>query len=231
MFTQHDSSNWQHILWREWRNCGNGAYATQLFELLADAPVGWGTKTIYILLDAIVGLVLGVLFGFIWTTNWNFLQQLAWAGSVIGAARGFLAVRDLTWRHWLERLSFSLPTKQPSAGLAALFGLMLIGSIILGPFLWLFIIGLFWSMSGLLKWMMQGLTRANPFSYHAWYFWWWGRPPTNDVEAALQRAAETERPTPAENEITPPGYPSPPPVEIDFLQLKQYARRREMPPS
>ncbi len=232
LINQNQAQPWRKTLWREWRNCGNQAYAKQLFELVADSPVGWGTKSLYVLLDAIIGLVVAFLVGFIWTTNWQVLQQLAWAGATIGAVRGVLAVQRLFWRDWLTRLAFGLPAQQPSSGLLAILGLLLLGSVIFGPFLWLFLIGLFWGMSGLIKWMMEGLVAANPFEYHAWYFWWRGRPPIAEVEAALQEAAEAG----IETNSAPPGPAgklttslADPEIEIDFLQLKNFARNREVP--
>ena len=228
MLIPPDLPNWQHILWREWRNCGNSAYAKQLFELLADAPVGWGTRTSYIILDAIIGLVLSVIVAFIWTTDGDILLQLAWAGGVVGAARGFIAARTLTWRSWLERLAFGLPARQPSSGLMALVGFMVVGGVIFGPFLWLFLIGLFWGMSGLIRWMMQGLTLAKPFDYQAWYVWWRKRPSRDQVSQALESAyqATQQYPTPT----LPEAVLNAPPVEIDFLQLKHYAKNRDTSP-
>lgn len=224
----NQSINWQDILWREWRNCGQALYAKQLYELVADYPVGWGTKLAYIILEAIIGFVFGVLLAFVMTNNGAILQQFGVAGGCVGIFRGILATRNLTWRDWLDRLSFGLPSQQPSRGIAALVGLMLVGGMIFGPFLWLFLVGFFWGMSGLIKWMMRGLSAPQPFAYHAWYIWWRRRPSVGQVEAALQVARQVEKPPlPADDPLRL--LLAAPPVEVDFLELETFARHRDEP--
>ena len=142
----HQVKKWRNILWREWRNCHNKSYAEQLFELVADTSIGWGTRFTLISLDAVIGIVLGLLIGFVGTTEWAILRQLILAGAIVGAVRGGLASYRLNWRDWLARLSFSLPTTAPHSRLLIVGILQLIPTVIFGPFLWCLVIGLFWGM-------------------------------------------------------------------------------------
>ncbi len=187
MGKQH-THNWQKIIWREWRNCQDKMRARNLFELVADAPVGLGTKATAIFFNTIVGMTGGLAFGFIFTSEWAVLRHLVWAGGIVGLARGFGVSRRLSWRAWLKRLSFNLPTTNPSSGLGAILGLSLMGGLVFGPVVWLVLAGLFWSMGGLIQWLNRGPDSSiDPFDYQAWYFWWPKRPNAAELEAALEQ--------------------------------------------
>lgn len=233
LLDQSQPQKWQNIIWREWRNCRNQQYAAQLFELVADSRVGWGTRLSYVLLDGIVGLIIGLLIGFLITTDWNILRQLMLASGAVGAGRGFLAAQRLSWREWLTRLAFGLPTETPNRGMILIGLLLLAAGVIFGPVLWLLVIGLFWGMSGLIKWMTKGLLAANAFTYSTWYFWWRRRPSLEEVETALLWAAQVGL-SPADIRPTVTDHPlqaGPPLVEIDFGELRAFAHRRKSPRS
>ncbi len=225
----NDDKTFQNILWREWRNCRTSDYAQQLFELVADFPVGWGAQVTLMILDGLLGMVLGLLVGFLITTEGAVIFPMITAGGAIGIARGFLAARSLSWRQWLTRLSFGLPTTEPNSRLAlAIVGLLLIG-VIFSPLVWLIVLGLFWGMSGVLHWMSQGgLNSTQIRTYRAWYGWWRSRPDIPKVEAALKWAKVNDLPKPrprmsaTEALLNPP----PPPVEIDFEAMAQFTRNR-----
>jgi len=187
MMGQRQTQNWQNVIWREWRNCRDKAYARDLFELVADVPVGWGTKIAVILLNMIAGVIVGLLIGFFFTSEWAILRQIVWAGGLVGLVRGFLLGRRLSWRAWLNRLAFNLPSSDPSPGLGALFGLSLLGGLVFGPFAWLVLIGLFWVLGGLIQWLNQDQAGGiDPFEYQAWYIWWRARPTPAELETALE---------------------------------------------
>lgn len=178
----------RNIIWREWRNCHDRSYAEQLYELVADTPVGWGTKLAVLFIYTVAGVAVALLIGFIITSNWSILRQFVWGGCAVGGVKGYLASRNLSWRAWLERLSFNLPTNDPSRGVAAVLGLMLLGGLVFGPFFWVVIIGMFWTLGGLIKSLNRGQTgRENPFDYHPWFFWWRSRPAEGELEKALDR--------------------------------------------
>ncbi|MEM7346832.1 MAG: hypothetical protein AAF485_21545 [Chloroflexota bacterium] len=183
---------WQNIIWREWRHSDDKIYAGFLFELVADTPVGWGTKLFITIFSGILGLTIGFLIGFIVTTNWTIIQQLLWAGTFVGAVGGVLAGYHLSWRHWLPRLAYGLPSKEPSVGLMTIFLLILLGSSIFGLMFAIIFIGMFWGMSGLLTWINKELGTIDLLIYKAWYFWWRKQPQSQDVEAALNQVYQTQ---------------------------------------
>jgi hypothetical protein len=209
-------------------------YAQYLFELIADTRVGWGTRVTFMLLEAIIGMTLALLIGFVFTTQWLILQQFLWAGGIVGATRGFLASQRLSWRDWLNRLALGLPMQKPDGRRGLVLFFILLVSVIFGPILWLLIIGLFWGMSGVIKWMSKSLGGGIAYDHNAWYFWWRGRPPVSEVEAALEWAADIGLPHPQPTSIKDAvklwEQPASPPLEIAFLKLKDYARNREVPP-
>jgi hypothetical protein len=185
----------QNIIWREWRNCHDRTYAEQLYELVADTPVGWGTKLMVLLIYTVAGAALGLMIGFLITSNWLILRQFVWAGSIVGGVNGYLVSRDLSWRDWLERLSFNLPANDPSRGVGAVLGITLLGGLVFGPFFWVVIIGMFWTLGGLIKRLNRGQNiRENPFDYHPWFFWWRSRPPEVELEKALERLFQMRLP-------------------------------------
>lgn len=228
--TLDHASKWHDVIWREWRHCQNKLYAEQLFGLVADARVGWGSRVTFMLLEGIIGMVLGLLIGFVATTEWRILQQLLLAGGAIGAGRGLLVSQRLSWRAWLTRLALGLPVEQPNRGLLVIGLLLLLASLIFGPVLWLLLIGLFWGMSGVIQWMTKGLAAANAYSYNSWYFWWRSRPSLDEVEAALAWAALTGLPEKTPLSAPPNALSEPPsdPIEVDFEALRAYARHRNL---
>ncbi len=183
--------NWQQIIWREWRHNNDSEYAERLFELVADEPVGWGVGVSLILLSAISGASLGILIVAPITFEWAILQQLAIAGSVIGAARGYLLNRQLTWRDWLRRLESNTPTGSLSKLVGGVLVMALIGGMLFGPVFWLMMAGLFWAIGGVITWIRSGLEET--YSYNPqdrrWWFWWRNRPHLSDVQAAIEQAS------------------------------------------
>lgn len=187
---QNVSTNWQKIIWREWRHCIDIEYGQQLFNVVADEPAGWGAKLSLMLFNAIAGISLGVLAGTAVTFEWAILQHLAWAGGVVGLVSGVLAGRNLTWRGWLGRLESNTPTTNPgrliiSAGLLGLLGFM-----IFGPLFWVMMAGLFWAAGGVITWLNRGVETRDDFNPEdrRWWFWWRGRPPMFHTRAAIERA-------------------------------------------
>jgi len=206
------SSLWQDILWREWRNTNDEDYAEHLFELIGDEPVGHEATIINTLLGMLYGGMAGLLIGIFGTLSQP-LSSTVWLMLVgIGAALGsggtllarLLWQRQLSWRVWLARLTLNMaPGELGLLGgglfmmmVAGLFGWLIglsgglghtIGAITLG-------ILLTTSLGARLVGWMVGLGRepnANHLhKYRGWWLWWRKRPNGIDVEAALQRACE-----------------------------------------
>jgi hypothetical protein len=188
MERKYNRSWQQNILWREWRNCADTMLARHLFELVADAPVGWGTRLAMVVLNMMVGMTTGLIIGFVLTSNWLILQQIMGAGGIVGLVRGFLVGRHLSWRDWIDRLAFNLPTEEPSSGLGAFVGLSLLGGLVFGPYALLVLVGLFWGLGGMIQWVNKDQSaQLDPFGYHAWYIWWPVRPSPTEVDAALDQ--------------------------------------------
>src|SRR5262245_24799244 len=131
------SQGWQRIIWREWRHCPDPDYGQQLFELVADAPAGWGARLILIGLDGLTGASLGLAVSFVLSSHWEIMRQIILAGGLVGGIFGFLVGRKLSWRSWLSRLSSNTPTSDwpRFIGNGVLLGLL--GGLIFGPLFWL----------------------------------------------------------------------------------------------
>jgi len=182
--------NWQQIIWHEWRNTSDLEYAEQLFELVADTPVGWGSKLSLMGLGGLAGAALGIVLGAPITLQWTVLQQLALAGCLIGAVRGYLQGRQLLWRDWLKRLESNTPTDDLSRLVGGALLLGLLGGLIFGPPFWLVMAGLFWSAGGLITWLNRSIDNVSNYNPEdrRWWFWWRSRPHLIDLQAALQHA-------------------------------------------
>jgi hypothetical protein len=184
------SQLWQQIIWREWRHCPDPEYGQQLFELVADEPAGWVVRFMLIGLDGLTGASLGLIIGFVLSSNWEMMRQIIWAGGLVGGIFGYLVGRKLSWQGWLSRLSANTPTSDwpRFIGNALLLGLM--GGLIFGPMFWLSLVGLFWGIGSLLPWLNRGsetTASTNP-DERRWWFWWRRRPWLSEVEAALGQA-------------------------------------------
>jgi hypothetical protein len=185
---QTPAQNWQQIIWREWRHSHDIEYTQQLFDLVADGPTGWGTRLSLILLSTIAGASIGILIVLPATFEGAILQQLALAGMIVGAARGYLQSRHLSWRRWICRLESNTPSGNLSRLVGGMVLLGLLGGMIFGPVFWLMMAGLFWAIGGVITWLNQSLEETeafNPEERH-WWFWWRNRPPLVDLHSALQ---------------------------------------------
>ncbi len=111
-------SDWQQVIWREWRNCDDPDLAEQLFALVAGRPVGPGATASIIFLGALYGAAVGLLLGLFVPKNGvlsgllpdNATLFLSWLlGGSVGAGLGLLVRFGLgarfSWWQWLERLS------------------------------------------------------------------------------------------------------------------------------
>ncbi len=74
-------------------------------------------------MSVLSGTSLGILIVAPITLKWELLQYLAIAGGVVGAARGYIISRKLTWRQWLRRLEANTPADSLSRLIGA--GLLL----------------------------------------------------------------------------------------------------------
>lgn len=182
--------SWQRIIWREWRHCHDAEYARHLFALVAEEPVGFGSRLTLLLGNATAGAALAVLAGFVFTSSWSVLQHLFWLGGLLGIIRGYVIGRDLTWQSWLDRLSSNSPTGSFSRLIFGLISLGLIGGMIFGPLFWLVGAGLFWTVGELITWINRGMTTKpqDNLQERRWWFWWHKRPHLLEVESALQTA-------------------------------------------
>ncbi len=124
--SEPNGSDWQQIIWREWRNCNDRKLADQLFPLVAGQPVGPGTTASMILLGAFYGMVVGLLVGLFVSKGGALREYLPdrmalvtfWlVGGGLGAALGLIVRSRLgphfSWWQWLERLSPQLIVRPP----------------------------------------------------------------------------------------------------------------------
>jgi|GEM_PF-2219303 len=194
---QKSSQNWQQIIWREWRHCLDAEYGKQLFELVADEPVGWSVQVSLTLFTLVSGTTIGVLIGFPLTLDATLLQQFAIVGGVIGAARGFIVSRHLSWRDWLIRLESNTPTTSPGRLFWSTVLLGLCGFMLFGPVFWLVIAGLFWALGDLITWLNRSIDKRRNYNPEdrKWWFWWRDRPHLFDLEIAIQRACQASATT------------------------------------
>ena len=132
-----ETGDWQQVIWREWRHCTDVEYEEHLFKIVADRPVGWGSRLALILLNGVAGASVAVLIGFVFTLNWLILSNLLWAGAVVGAASGAIVGRELTWGSWLARLQANTPAGDTGRLLVGGIVLVLGGTIFFGPLAWL----------------------------------------------------------------------------------------------
>lgn len=187
---RNPAQNWQQIIWREWRHCLDPEYGKQLFELVADEPVGWSAKLSLTLFTLISGTAIGVLIGVPLTLDAAILQQLAIVGGIIGAARGFIASRRLSWRDWLIRLESNTPTTSPGRLFWSMVLLGFCGFMVFGPLFWLVIAGLFWALGDLITWLNRSINEKHDYNPEdrKWWFWWRDRPHLFDLEVAIRQA-------------------------------------------
>jgi hypothetical protein len=184
---------WQPIIWREWRHSPDPVYVQQLFDLVADEPVGWTSRSSLILLNIISGAALAVVCGAILTFNWAILQYFAWAGAFIGGVGSYIFNRKLTWRVWLDRLAANTPTSSFGRAVISSLFLGLMGGVIFGPVFWLLAVGLFWGFGDVVVWMKRGVATSlqHNLEDRYWWFWWRKRPHPFEVEVALLKACAT----------------------------------------
>lgn len=84
--TENNQSNWQNIIWREWRYAEDTQYANHLFELVANEPIN-KTGIMFIALDgALPGMISGLLIGLI------FVEVLKSSGSPLGIGLALLFI-------------------------------------------------------------------------------------------------------------------------------------------
>ncbi len=113
-----NNETWPQLIWREWRNCEDETYASQLFNLVVNRP----TDAVATIVLAGLGALLGAFGGGLW--YW----LLAWSqassrqlglgvglGLLLGGLSGVLANRLLlrfnrmTWGDWLQGVSPTYP--------------------------------------------------------------------------------------------------------------------------
>jgi hypothetical protein len=185
------TDHWQQIIWREWRHSPDPDYTHQLFDLVADEPVGWLPRLSSILLNTISGAALAIVCGAVLTFSWEILQYFAWAGAFIGGMAGYIFNQKMTWRIWLDRLAANTPTGTFSRVIVGSLFLGLMGGLIFGPVFWLLAVGLFWGFGDVVVWMKRGAATSlqQDLEDRYWWFWWRGRPHPFEIEAALQQAS------------------------------------------
>ncbi|MCB0165174.1 MAG: hypothetical protein KDI79_13160 [Anaerolineae bacterium] len=106
--------NWQQIIWREWRNCDDAAYAEHLFRLIDGEPVDRGAIFMVTALGALSGIVVGWLIATIFFGQVPVITRLGLGvvlGGLAGAGSSYLFGRLLqskqtTWNHWLNGFIF-----------------------------------------------------------------------------------------------------------------------------
>jgi len=111
------SNDWRNIIWREWRNTDDEEYAQQLFELVADEPVGWGPTVIIILLSIAIALlvslsltpIIGGIINIVAPDQMWIIFVWFILASIIGGLVGILGLsllgKDFSWRIWLGWLT------------------------------------------------------------------------------------------------------------------------------
>lgn len=120
---------WQSILWREWRNTDDSAYADRLFEIVADRPVGFiflAVPAVFAMYFSILaGLSLGVLtLGFAEEVLRAFKvdpgsDYLTWTAGFAAIITGLIMLSlmargGVTWRKWLR---WAVPSELYDSGL------------------------------------------------------------------------------------------------------------------
>ncbi len=188
---QNPPHNWRKSIWQEWRHTNDLEFAENLFELVAEEPVGWGAKCSLIFLSALAGAALGILIVAPITFEWTILQYLALAGGIIGLVKGYLQGLRLTWRNWLNRLESNTPTDNLGRLVVAVLLMGCVGGMVFGPVAWLMMTGLFWAIGGLISWLNRGLAETVTYDHEErrWWFWWRKRPTLVDLQAALDQAS------------------------------------------
>jgi hypothetical protein len=107
------NSKWQDIIWREWRVSEDAEYALQLFNLVANEPVGWRGVAGMALLGTLYGELAGLLLRLLLTADLSPLQLsgvnlslFVWLGGLLGGLIGLLISRlRLSWQTWLTWLT------------------------------------------------------------------------------------------------------------------------------
>jgi hypothetical protein len=172
--------NWQNTIWREWRNCEDEEYARQLFDSVADEPVGWRVWTTIIFFCVLAGAMAGLPVGWLvtnwhtfympnqWALEWPALRSFAEIGGAIGGVGGFLirvlAYPWLSWRAWLApRASALFDEVKMSVMVGVMVGVMagVIGGVLWGVERIVGLVGLVGAVvgeaSGLVVWLVVGL--------------------------------------------------------------------------
>lgn len=106
-------SDWKNILWREWRYSADEGYAEQIFNLLADQPVGWGSLVSVALLGTLYGQLVGLLLRLLPVSTTlpaplaeGSMALFVWLGGILGGAGALLlGGSHLSWRTWLNWLT------------------------------------------------------------------------------------------------------------------------------
>ena len=106
--------NWQQIIWREWRNCNDAAYAEHLFRLSAGEPIDRRAILMIAALTALSGIVVCWLIASIFFGQVPAATRLGLGlviGGLVGGSSGYLFGRVLqskrvTWTHWLNGFIF-----------------------------------------------------------------------------------------------------------------------------
>ncbi len=201
-----DEDSWQNILWREWRNTNDEVYATHLFELVGDEPVGSEVSWVNTLMGMVYGGLLGLLLSVLGALSNSFAGEQLWfmflgLGIVLGGITGAVIYRpssQLTYRTWLARLTFYAPPKE--VGFVAIilgFGLFFsqINGMLNGAgtensvaFAILLTIAL---GSRLMGWLLALGKAPNPKHLHQYrklWIWWRKRPNIQTTNAALLKA-------------------------------------------
>jgi hypothetical protein len=199
-------SRWQDIIWQEWRHTRDEEYARRLFELVGNEPVGKEAERISLLLGGLYGGLAGLLLSILYPLSFWPLGLIG--GGLLGgiaSLAGWSIKRHPTWREWLGKVTFNLTPNELgliSGGLAlGLLGVLL--GWLLGPLgglgylVGFFALGLLLIVSlpaGLISWLLSFSRQPDPLHLHhyrAFWFWWRQRPRRDQLEAALQQAAET----------------------------------------
>ncbi|MCL4302022.1 MAG: hypothetical protein KJ077_40385 [Anaerolineae bacterium] len=107
------NSRWQDIIWREWRASEDAEYARQLFNLVANEPVGWRGVAGMALLGTLYGELAGLLLRLLLTADLSPLQLngvnlslFVWLGGLLGGVIALLiSGLRLSWQTWLAWLT------------------------------------------------------------------------------------------------------------------------------
>ena len=107
--------NWPAIIWREWVTSEDKEYAEQLFDLVGQAKLGWGSSLVVALCGTLYGLLSGYWLGLIliywnthteqWISSHPLALALTWLGGLAGGLIGLGVSVGLSWRMWLNALT------------------------------------------------------------------------------------------------------------------------------